>query len=98
MPLGRATPPAQQQHPRGLNGSALPPYNRVFGMSLDELFRRDDSAVPLVVYQCIQAVDLFGLELQGIYRQSGNANHITQLKAQFDHGKPSSFLSVKLLF
>ena len=63
----------------------LQPYNRVFGMKLDELFRRDDSAVPLVVYQCIQAVDLFGLDTEGIYRTNGNANHISQLRSRFDH-------------
>ena len=69
----------------GTPATRLQPYNRVFGMKLDELFRRDDSAVPLVVYQCIQAVDLFGLDAEGIYRTSGNANHIAQLRAQFDH-------------
>ncbi|MGI4796886.1 MAG: RhoGAP domain-containing protein [Janthinobacterium lividum] len=40
----------------------------------------------MVVYQCIQAVDLFGLEMEGIYRLSGNAAHIIQLKTLFDHG------------
>ncbi|KAL9087998.1 MAG: hypothetical protein Q9159_003353 [Coniocarpon cinnabarinum] len=63
----------------------LQPYNRVFGMKLDELFRRDDSAVPLVVYQCIQAVELFGLDNEGIYRTNGNAQHMAQLRARFDH-------------
>ena len=71
--------PAPKQTPQ------LQPYNRVFGMTLDELFRRDESAVPLVVYQCIQAIDLFGLDSEGIYRISGNSNHISQLRAQFDH-------------
>lgn len=41
----------------------------------------------MVVYQCIQAVDLFGLEVEGIYRLSGTASHITKLKAMFDNGK-----------
>jgi len=40
----------------------------VFGVNLDTLFKRDQSPVPLVVYQCIQAVDLFGLDIEGIYR------------------------------
>lgn len=39
----------------------------------------------MVVYQCIQAVDLFGLEVEGIYRLSGTASHITKLKAMFDN-------------
>jgi hypothetical protein len=65
----------------------LPPLKPVFGVSLDELFERDNSAVPMVVYQCIQAVDLFGLEVEGIYRLSGTASHITKLKAMFDNGQ-----------
>ncbi|KAK4995586.1 hypothetical protein LTR28_000470 [Elasticomyces elasticus] len=63
-----------------------PPIKPVFGVSLDELFQRDGSAVPLVVYQCTQAVDLFGLDVEGIYRLSGNANHVAKLRAMFDHG------------
>lgn len=41
----------------------------------------------MVVYQCIQAVDLFGLRIEGIYRLSGNAAHITQLKNVFNQGE-----------
>jgi hypothetical protein len=52
---------------------------------LNELFVRDQSPVPLVVYQCTLAVDLFGLDQEGIYRLSGNANTVAQLKAKFDH-------------
>lgn len=55
--------------------------------SLDELFERDGSAVPMIVYQCIQAVDLFGLEVEGIYRLSGTASHIQKIKAMFDNGE-----------
>ncbi|KAL3955048.1 hypothetical protein ACCO45_010611 [Purpureocillium lilacinum] len=41
----------------------------------------------MVVYQCIQAVDLFGLGVEGIYRQSGSLNHINKLKGMFDAEK-----------
>jgi len=43
----------------------------------------------MVVSQCIQAVDLFGLEFEGIYRVSGNKNQVAQLRAQFDHDAAS---------
>lgn len=56
----------------------------MFGQTLDDLFNRDQSPVPLVVYQCIQAVDLFGLDHEGIYRISGNAHQVQELKTQFD--------------
>lgn len=37
------------------------------------------------VYQCIQAVDAFGLDHEGIYRVSGNQNQVQELKYLFDH-------------
>lgn len=67
--------------------SSTAPVNPVFGVSLEELFRRDGSPVPLVVYQCIQAVDLFGLEVEGIYRIPGTSSHIQAMKQLFDSGK-----------
>jgi hypothetical protein len=66
------------------NNNSAPPVNPIFGVTLDELFRRDGSPVPLVVYQCIQAVDLYGLEVEGIYRIPGTSSHIQAMKALFD--------------
>ena len=40
--------------------------------------------MPMVVYQCLQAVDTFGLEVEGIYRLSGTASHVAKLRATFD--------------
>lgn len=65
--------------------SNLPPLKPVFGVSLEELYARDGTAVPLIVYQCFQAVELFGLDMEGIYRLSGSANHISHMKAVFDN-------------
>jgi hypothetical protein len=63
-----------------------PPVNPVFNVSLDALYSREGSAVPIIVMQCIQAVELFGLNVEGIYRTSGSANHMMELRQQFDHG------------
>lgn len=81
------------QPPPAAQMSNLPPLRPVFGLSLEQLFERDQSAVPMVVYQCIQAVDLFGLEVEGIYRLSGTASHITKIKAMFDNGKSLTNIS-----
>ena len=62
------------------------PDRPVFGISLDDLFARDGSAVPLIVFQCLQAVELFGLDVEGIYRLSGSAAHIGKLRDLFNHG------------
>ena len=72
------------QPPLNDSGTNLHPVRPVFGMSLEDLFVRDGSAVPMVVYQCLQAVDTFGLEVEGIYRLSGNTSHITKLRVMFD--------------
>jgi hypothetical protein len=50
------------------------------------LYERDVLAVPMVVHQCIQAVDLYGLGVEGIYRQSGSLNHVNKLKNMFNSG------------
>jgi len=76
------TSPAQ---PTIAKSSNLPPLKPVFGMTLEQLFERDGSAVPMIVYQCIQAVDLYGLEVEGIYRLSGTSSHVTKIRAMFDN-------------
>ena len=87
--FGAPRAPSQGPNPQKVN---LPPLKPVFGKSLNDLFQRDNSAVPTIVYQCVQAIDLFGLDTEGIYRTSGSAPHIMELKAQFDHGEQSLIL------
>ncbi|KAK0749248.1 hypothetical protein B0T18DRAFT_406135 [Schizothecium vesticola] len=81
-PIGLPSSPAQGR--RQATPPNLAPSRPVFGLSLSELYHRDGLAVPMVVYQCIQAVDLFGLAVEGIYRLSGSLPHVNKLKAQFD--------------
>ena len=33
---------------------------------------------------------MFGLDIEGIYRVSGSANHLARLKQLFDHGTASA--------
>lgn len=65
------------------------PSRPVFGVDLGELFVRERSAVPMVVYQCIQAVELFGLENEGIYRVPGTEAHINALRDVFNNNRPN---------
>lgn len=68
--------------------NAYPPGTKnsmpVFGTPLDELLDYEESTVPRVVYQCIQAVDSFGLEVEGIYRANGNSAQVQEIKRLFD--------------
>ncbi|RHZ70525.1 hypothetical protein CDV55_104767 [Aspergillus turcosus] len=78
--------PANPLPPPGNNFQQnLPPLKPVFGVSLEDLYARDGTAVPMIVYQCLQAVELFGLDMEGIYRLSGSANHINHMKSLFDN-------------
>lgn len=58
----------------------------VFGVDLQVLYERDGDAVPKFVYECIQAIDRFGLSTEGIYRTSGQASVVQRLRAEFDRG------------
>ncbi|EXJ64363.1 hypothetical protein A1O7_00699 [Cladophialophora yegresii CBS 114405] len=90
---GAGGPPNGAPRPGGVNAlpsrqavpKAGPPVRPVFGVSLDELFQREGSAVPFIVMQCVQAVDMYGLNVEGIYRTSGSANNIMELRQKFDH-------------
>ncbi|QIW99218.1 hypothetical protein AMS68_004736 [Peltaster fructicola] len=66
------------------------PSRPVFGLSLEDLFRRDESPVPIIVYQCMQAVELFGLDVEGIYRMSGTSRLVTELREAFNNNPPNS--------
>lgn len=68
------------------SSTSLPALRPIFGLSLEDLLKRDGSAIPLVVYQCVQAVDLYGLEVEGIYRLSGSSAHVSKLRSIFDNG------------
>ena len=70
--------------PSAITGPAK--NKQVFGIPLMRLYERDSLAVPMVVYQCIQAVDLYGLAVEGIYRLSGSQTHVNKLKTLFDTG------------
>ncbi|KAL1843274.1 hypothetical protein VTJ49DRAFT_2383 [Mycothermus thermophilus] len=90
---GPATTPANRQSPPAAPQLASP--RPVFGVSLQKLYERDGLAVPMVVYQCIQAVDLFGLNVEGIYRLSGSLPHVNKLKNLFDTDSSSGNLDFR---
>lgn len=99
--FGQAPPISQSHKQSTMSPSSnagppsLPPLRPVFGVSLEELFARDASAVPTVVMQCIQAVDTYGLDYEGIYRVNGNAQYTSQLKNAFNHNANSSQLDFR---
>ncbi|XP_036423256.1 rho GTPase-activating protein 12 isoform X2 [Colossoma macropomum] len=59
-------------------------YN-VFGCHLDTLCHRENTNVPRFVEKCIKAVERRGLNVDGIYRVSGNLAVIQKLRHKADH-------------
>ncbi|KAK1763602.1 hypothetical protein QBC33DRAFT_242428 [Phialemonium atrogriseum] len=88
-------PPSHGSQPRQQSPPQRAPPRPVFGLTLSRLYERDALAVPMVVYQCIQAVDLYGLGVEGIYRLSGSLPHVNKLKNMFDTDSSSSNLDFR---
>lgn len=75
---------SQSALPATLDLSGMKIINRdfplIFGGPIDELCLYENESVPLIVRSCINIIDNYGLELEGIYRTSGNSTKIHQLK------------------
>uniref|UniRef100_A0A8C5BTH2 Uncharacterized protein n=1 Tax=Gadus morhua TaxID=8049 RepID=A0A8C5BTH2_GADMO len=56
----------------------------VFGVKINVVTKRERSKVPLIVRQCVEEIEMRGMEEVGIYRVSGVATDIQGLKAAFD--------------
>lgn len=56
----------------------------VYGTPIEDLLDYEGGTVPRAVYQCVQAIDNFGLEVEGIYRANGNNAQIQEIKHLFD--------------
>ncbi|XP_034567626.1 rho GTPase-activating protein 27 [Notolabrus celidotus] len=57
----------------------------VFGCHLDTLCHRESTTIPKFVEKCIRAVERRGLDVDGIYRVSGNLAVIQKLRHKADH-------------
>ncbi|XP_040844015.1 rho GTPase-activating protein 12 isoform X1 [Ochotona curzoniae] len=59
--------------------------DQVFGANLANLCQRENSTVPLFVRLCIEHVEEHGLDVDGIYRVSGNLAVIQKLRFAVNH-------------
>ncbi|XP_076008040.1 rho GTPase-activating protein 15 isoform X2 [Genypterus blacodes] len=57
----------------------------VFGCALDTLCSQERTTVPRFVEKCIRAVETRGLDIDGLYRVSGNLAVIQKLRYKADH-------------
>ncbi|XP_045155406.1 rho GTPase-activating protein 27 [Echinops telfairi] len=61
--------------------------DQVFGCALAVLCERERTQVPRFVQQCIRTVEARGLDIDGLYRISGNLATIQKLRYKVDHGE-----------
>lgn len=59
--------------------------DQVFGCNLANLCQRENSTVPKFVKLCIEHVEEYGLDIDGIYRVSGNLAVIQKLRFAVNH-------------
>uniref|UniRef100_A0A8C7WXF8 Rho-GAP domain-containing protein n=1 Tax=Oryzias sinensis TaxID=183150 RepID=A0A8C7WXF8_9TELE len=59
--------------------------DNVFGCHLDTLCHRENTTIPKFVEKCIRSVERRGLDVDGIYRVSGNLAVIQKLRHRADH-------------
>ncbi|KAM4530205.1 rho GTPase-activating protein 27-like isoform 3-T3 [Odontesthes bonariensis] len=59
--------------------------DNVFGCHLDTLCHRENATIPKFVEKCIRTVERRGLDVDGIYRVSGNLAVIQRLRHKADH-------------
>ena len=51
------------------------------------LCKKEKRKVPIFVDEILAAIELKGLDMDGIYRISGNITEVQKLRHQVDHGK-----------
>lgn len=60
----------------------------MFGNDLQDQVEREQRTIPLVVEKCIEAVDMRGLDVEGIYRRSGMSVESRKLVEAFNNDHP----------
>ena len=79
----------------------LPNLESVFSDTIPQSQRRAVSRaearkqyLPAVVVRCVEAIEKWGVEEEGIYRLSGRSSHTAKLKVIFDTPRPSADLQL----
>ncbi|KAG6835147.1 hypothetical protein H0H93_004421 [Arthromyces matolae] len=66
------------------NGASPAPTRPTFAIDLAEQMARDNVELPPVLTKCCQAIEKYGMQLQGIYRISGITSKVAKLRQKLD--------------
>lgn len=69
-----------------------PAHDGLFGTDLTERAAIEHRSVPLIVQQCIAAVEARGMDLEGIYRKSGGAAQMRTIQQSYETQAPLDLL------
>ncbi|KAF2004634.1 RhoGAP-domain-containing protein [Amniculicola lignicola CBS 123094] len=82
-----AARPGQERY-KGMQSSSstnLPGDSSVlFGSDLSARCEFEKRMIPAVVSRCVEEVELRGMDVEGIYRKSGGASQVTQVRSGFE--------------
>lgn len=73
-----------------LSSTETEPSNKssLFGTDISARASTEERSIPVIVEQCINAVQKRGMDYEGIYRKSGGAAQIRLIHQAFDNGEP----------
>ncbi|KAJ3827235.1 Rho GTPase activation protein [Lentinula raphanica] len=80
-------PPTPLSSGNHVNGYSADKSRLTFGIDLSEQMARDDTEVPPIMKKCCEAIEKYGLTLQGIYRLSGTTSKVAKLKQLLDRDR-----------
>lgn len=52
--------------------------------------QRDNVDLPKVLTKCVEVIEMYGLDVTGIYRLSGTTSRIQRLKAKMEKGEDAA--------
>lgn len=68
-----------------------------FGVELSSLIAKQATSIPFIVTKCVEEIELRGITQEGIYRVSGFADEVDELKAAFmKHGRQTNISAESL--
>ncbi|KAG4101737.1 hypothetical protein H8356DRAFT_265050 [Neocallimastix lanati (nom. inval.)] len=66
------------------DATTLKSKDKEISLNLNEIIRRENTEIPLILTKCITLIENIGLETPGLYRFSGSNSHIQHLKTLFN--------------
>ena len=64
----------------------------VYGVKLEDQLVLENATIPSVIIDCIAEIEKRGINIEGIYKNSGSTSKVKELKAMYKNGKYYFFI------